>query len=200
MRSPHIVSLVERVDCDLPVCGEHRRQVDAQSQTVQVVRRQQGRQRLEVLSQGRRSAVQADPDEATPPLDPHHLQPRIRRYRIELVFVDHLKQSSDREYCHAELASGDSVHDLVAFFEHGLVQADRSAPAIGTGIGTHELVDVGVGDRSGGGAHGRIGELSKELALATGEEHLGDPGGGKNSDVPGIPVGDVGQLLKAEPG
>ena len=41
---------------------------------------------------------------------------------------------------------------------------------------------------------------SSQLALATGEEHLGDPGGGKNADVPGTPVGDVGQLLEAEPG
>jgi hypothetical protein len=59
------------------------------------------------------------------------------------------------------------------------VEADRSAPAVGTGVGADELVDVGVGDRSGGGAHGRKGELSEELAFATGEEHLGDPGGGR---------------------
>ena len=43
--------------------------------------------------------------------------------------------------------------------------------------------------RSGGGAHGRKGELTEELALATGEEHLGDPGGGKNADVPSTPSG-----------
>ena len=90
--------------------------------------------------------------------------------------------------------------DLIAFFEHGLVEADRAAPAIGTRLGADELVDVGVGDCSGGGAQGRKGKLTEELTLTTGEEHLGDPGGGKNADVPGTPVGNVGQLFKAEPG
>ena len=54
--------------------------------------------------------------------------------------------------------------------------------------------------RSGGGAHGRKGELSEELALTTDEQHLLDSGGGENADVPGAAVGDVGQHLKAEPG
>jgi hypothetical protein len=42
--------------------------------------------------------------------------------------------------------------------------------------------------------------LFKELALAVGEQHLGDVRSGKNADVPGAPVCDVGQHLQAEPG
>jgi len=82
--------------------------------------------------------------------------------------------------------ASDKGCDLVAFLEHGQVEADRSAPVVGTGVSADEL--VGVGDRSGGGAHGPKGELSEELALATGEE-LGDPGGCKNADVPGTLCG-----------
>ena len=43
-------------------------------------------------------------------------------------------------------------------------------------------------------------ELSQELALAAGEQHLGDARRGENPDVPGAAVGDVGQHLQAEPG
>src|ERR1700678_1067679 len=84
--------------------------------------------------------------------------------------------SSDRQHRSIQLVAGDKDCKLVAFLEHGPVEADRSAPAVGTGVGADELVDVGVGDRSGGGAHGRKGELSEELAFATGEDISGIPG------------------------
>ena len=42
--------------------------------------------------------------------------------------------------------------------------------------------------------------MSRELALAAGEQHLGDAGRGENADMPGAAVGDVGQHLQAEPG
>jgi hypothetical protein len=45
--------------------------------------------------------------------------------------------------------AGDKGCDLVAFSEHGLVKADRSAPVSGTAVSTDKPVDVGIGDRSG---------------------------------------------------
>src|ERR1700730_17057887 len=50
-----------------------------------------------------------------------------------------------------------------------------------------------------GRAHGRECELPEELAFAPGEQHLGNAGRGKNADVPGAAVGDVGQHFKTEP-
>ena len=66
-----VVALVERVDDDLPVGGQHGREIGPHPHPVEVVRGQQRRQRVEVLEQRRRGGVQADPDEATPPVDSH---------------------------------------------------------------------------------------------------------------------------------
>ncbi len=94
MRPLNVVALVERVDGDLPVRREHRRQVGTKSQTVQVVGREQRRHRLEVVGQRRCGSIQTDPDEATPSLDPHRSEARVGRHRIELVLIDNLDQFS----------------------------------------------------------------------------------------------------------
>src|SRR5450631_3289744 len=57
---------------------------------------------------------------------------------------------ADRQHGHAQLAGRDQSGDLFAFLEHGPVEADGAAPAVGTGVGADELVDVGFGDRSRG--------------------------------------------------
>ena len=108
--------------------------------------------------------------------------------------------SSDRQYRDVQLLASDEGCDFVAFLEHGLVEADRSAPAIGTRVGTDELIDVSVGDRSRVGAHAGKANCPRNSRSRADEEHFGDPRGSKNADVPGTPVRDVGQALKAEPG
>jgi hypothetical protein len=101
---------------------------------------------------------------------------------------------------HAQFVSGDESCNVFALLEHRLVEANRSAPAVGAGVGAYELVDVSFGDRCWCHAHGWEDELSKELALAASEQHLGNMRSDKNADVPGAPVCDVGQPLRAEPG
>ncbi|MBK3579736.1 hypothetical protein JHN63_39290 [Streptomyces sp. MBT65] len=105
---------------------------------------------------------------------------------------------ADREYGHGQTVCAGESLDFGALAQHRLVEADRSAPAVGARVSAGELLDVGVGDRSGGRAQGGECELSQEFAFAAGQEHLGDAGGGKNADVPGAALGDVGQRFDAE--
>lgn len=88
----------------------------------------------------------------------------------------------------------------MALLQHRSVEADSSAPAIRARVGADEFVDIGVGNRSRGCAHRGECVLSQELALAAGEQHLGDVGRGENADVPGTVVGDVSKHFEAEPG
>src|SRR5437879_5970658 len=49
---------------------------------------------------------------------------------------------SDCQHRHAQFVSGDESCNVCALLEHRLVEANRSAPACGAGVGAYELVDV----------------------------------------------------------
>ena len=94
MRALHVVALVEGVDGDLPVRRQHRRQVGAEVEPVEVVRREQRGQRVEEVEQGGAPGVETHPDEAAPPVHAHGLQAGAFGIRVELVGIHHLDESA----------------------------------------------------------------------------------------------------------
>ena len=71
MRPLHVVALVERVDDDLPVRGEHRAEVGAEAHLLEVVRREQRREWIEELEQRRCFAIEVHEHEPAPGVDAH---------------------------------------------------------------------------------------------------------------------------------
>ena len=71
MRPLHVVALAERLDDDFPVRGEHRAEVGAEAQLLEVVRREQRREWIEELEQRRCFAIEAHEHEPAPGVDAH---------------------------------------------------------------------------------------------------------------------------------
>jgi hypothetical protein len=77
-----------------------------------------------------------------------------RRYLTHRCEGELTASGSNRQHGHAQLVGGDESCNVFALLKHRLVEADRSALAVGAGVGAYELVDVGFGDRSWGCAPG----------------------------------------------
>ncbi len=76
---------------------------------MQVVRGQQGRERVEVVEERWRRRVEAYPHEATPPVDSDCLEPGPGRYRVELVGVDNVDETAIEVVAPRVVAAADAA-------------------------------------------------------------------------------------------
>src|ERR1700694_2827774 len=87
-----VVTLVERVDDDLPVSGQDGGPVGPHPHSVQVVRGQERGQRVKVLEEWWCSLIQAHPHKAPPAVDAYMTEVDVLRHGRELFAVDDFDQ------------------------------------------------------------------------------------------------------------
>ena len=93
MRALHVVPLEEGLEDDLPVRREDGGQVGAKAQLLEVVRAEQRGQRIEVLEQRWRLAIEAHEHEAAPRVDAHPVEAETLGNVRELVGIHDLDES-----------------------------------------------------------------------------------------------------------
>ena len=140
MQSLHVVALVERVDDGLPVRVDDRRAVAAEAQLVEVVRREQRRQRIEELEQRLGVGIHVDEHEPAPALDAHAREREVVGQADELFTIgDAHEPAVERVRPRVVRAADLAVRERAA-------PVGERRPAVPAGV-------VEPGDRAGLGAH-----------------------------------------------
>ncbi len=105
----HVVALVERVDDRLPVRVDDRAQRRAQPHLLEVVRREERRERVEEVEQRFRVRVEVDEHEPAPGVDAHRREREVVGQARELLAVGNVDEPPVERVTPAVVAAPDPV-------------------------------------------------------------------------------------------
>ncbi len=88
--------------------------------------------------------------------------------------------------------------DLRTFLQHGLIETDRTTPAVWPRIGPDEFIQIRDRDGIGYCTHRRVRDLCQEVAFPTRKQHLGYARSSQKADVPSPTMRDICEAFQAK--